>query len=249
MISAGGVNSPLTPRAYLEVMDTRPRILIVDDEEDIVDLLAYNLEREGYEPLVARDGIEALDRAAAEHPDLIVLDVMMPRLDGIETCRRLREDALLRKTPILMLTARTEEKDQIRGLDVGADVYISKPVSMPVLLSQTRALLRGVRRDQEPPDLLRVHNLEINRERYLVFEEVRDEKVEHRLPRKEFELLYFLASNPGRVFSRQELLDAVWGADVFVLDRTVDVHVRKIREKLSDDCIETVKGVGYRFRA
>ncbi|HEX7070945.1 MAG TPA: response regulator transcription factor [Rhodothermales bacterium] len=230
-------------------MDSKARILVVDDEEDIIDLLAYNLEREGYETLVARDGVEAMQRALAEQPDLIVLDVMMPRMDGLEVARRLREDAVLRHTPILMLTAKSEEKDHVQGLDVGADIYISKPVSIPVLLSQTRALLRGMRRGQEPPDLLRVHGLEINRDRYLIYENVDGEAIELRLPRKEFELLYFLASNPGRVFSRQELLDAVWGSDVFVIDRTVDVHVRKIREKLSDDVIETVKGVGYRLRA
>lgn len=229
-------------------MGSKAKILIVDDEEDIVDLLAYNLSRDGYAPLVARDGVEALQRASEEHPDLIILDIMMPRVDGLEVCRRIREDAVLRKTPILMLTAKTEEKDQIRGLDVGADIYLSKPISIPVLLSQTRALLRGTRRGLDEPDLLRIHGLEINRERYLVFEQVDDEIVELRLPRKEFELLYFLASNPGRVFSRQELLDAVWGEDVFVVDRTVDVHVRKIREKLSRDYLDTVKGVGYSFR-
>jgi two-component system alkaline phosphatase synthesis response regulator PhoP len=230
-------------------MESKARILVVDDEEDIIDLLAYNLEREGYEPVIARDGVEAMQRALSEQPDLIILDVMMPRMDGLEVARRLRQDAVLRHTPILMLTAKTGEKDQIQGLDVGADIYISKPVSIPVLLSQTRALLRGLRRGQEPPDLLRVHGLEINRDRYLVYEHVDGETVELRLPRKEFELLYFLASNPGRVFSRQELLDAVWGSDVYVIDRTVDVHVRKIREKLADDVIETVKGVGYRLRA
>lgn len=228
--------------------ESKARILIVDDEEDIVDLLEYNLTREGYEPLVARDGIEALRVAAAEQPDLIVLDVMMPRMDGIEVCRRLREDATLRKTPILMLTARSGEADQIKGLDVGADIYVSKPISVPVLLSQTRALLRGMRRGQERPNLLRIEDLEINKDRYLVYERVNGETIELRLPRKEFELLHFLASSPGRVFTRQELLDEVWGQDVYVIDRTVDVHVRKIREKLSRDYIETVKGVGYTFR-
>src|SRR5690606_32417640 len=183
-------------RPYLLRMEGKARILIVDDEEDILDLLAYNLEREGYDPSVARDGVEALERASEDRPDLIILDVMMPRMDGLETCRRLREDAILRNTPILMLTAKTSEKDQIQGLDVGADIYISKPVSLPVLLSPTRALLRGVRRGQEPPDLLRIHDLEINRERYLVYEIVDGERVELRLPRKEFELLYFLASHP-----------------------------------------------------
>lgn len=225
-----------------------PRILIVDDEDDILDLLAYNFEREGYLTSVARDGLEAMEKAHAENPDLIVLDVMMPRMSGIEACRRIRQDAHLRNKPVLMLTARTEEEHQVEGLDVGADIYLSKPVSVPVLLSQTRALLRSVRRTETPPDLLRVHDLEINRDRYLVVRTPHDEPPQElRLPRKEFELLYFLASHPGRVFSRQELLDEVWGRDVYVVDRTVDVHVRKIREKLRSDYIETVKGVGYKF--
>lgn len=225
-----------------------PKILLVDDEDDILDLLQYNLEHEDYRTVLAHDGLEALRVAEDERPDLIVLDVMMPRMDGIEACRRLRRNAFLRNIPILMLTARTEEEDQIKGLDVGADIYLSKPVSVPVLLSQLRALLRGAQRHEVPPNLLQIHDLEINRDRYLVYQKgAGDEPVEHRFPRKEFELLYFLASHPGKVFSRQELLDHVWGPDVYVVDRTVDVHVRKIREKLGNDYIETVKGVGYRF--
>jgi two-component system, OmpR family, alkaline phosphatase synthesis response regulator PhoP len=223
------------------------KILIVDDEEDILDLIQYNLDREGYETVLARDGVEALEVAEDERPDLIILDIMMPRMDGIEACRRLRRNAFLRNTPVLMLTARTDEDDQVEGLDVGADIYLSKPVAIPVLLSQLRALLRGAQRHEEAPDLLTIHNLEINRDRYLVYQNEDGEPVEHRFPRKEFELLYFLASHPGRVFSRQELLDHVWGRDVYVVDRTVDVHIRKIREKLGSDYVETVKGVGYRF--
>lgn len=224
-----------------------PKILVVDDEEDILDLMQYNLEREGFEVVLARDGVEALEKAEAEEPDLLILDIMMPRLDGIEVCRRLRQNAHLRQTPILMLTALSEEDDHVKGLDVGADIYLAKPVSIPVLLSQTKALLRGAHRHEQPPDLLRVHTLEIDRDRYLVFNQEKGERVEQRLPRKEFELLYFLASHPGKVFSRQDLLDHVWGQDVYVVDRTVDVHVRKIREKLGSEFIETVKGVGYRF--
>jgi two-component system, OmpR family, alkaline phosphatase synthesis response regulator PhoP len=223
------------------------RILVVDDEADILDLLQYNLDREGYQTVVARDGVEALEKAVAERPDLVILDIMMPRMDGIEACRRLRQSAHLRNTPILMLTARTEEEDQVHGLDVGADIYLGKPVSVPVLLSQTRALLRTAHRVEVPPDLLRAHDLEINRDRYVVLQRVNGETVEVRLPRKEFELLYYLASHPGKVFSRQDLLDQIWGRDVYVVDRTVDVHVRKIREKLGSHYIETVKGVGYRF--
>ena len=233
--------------------DDTPRetatILIVDDEDDILDLLQYNLDREGFATEVARDGVEALEKARALDPDLIILDVMMPKMDGIEACRRVRQDAHLRTTPILMLTARTEEEDQVAGLDVGADIYIGKPVSVPILISQTKALLRTARRNETPPDLLAVHNLKVDRDRYLVYQEGEDgDEKEMRFPRKEFELLYFLASHPGKVFTRQELLDDVWGPDVYVVDRTVDVHVRKIREKIGSDYIETVKGVGYRFR-
>ncbi|HET6568206.1 MAG TPA: response regulator transcription factor [Rhodothermales bacterium] len=232
----------------IRLKDNASKILIVDDEDDIRDLLRYNLEREGYATALARDGVEALEVAEEERPDMVILDVMMPRMDGVEVCRRIRRNAFLRKTPILMLTARAEEEDQIRGLDVGADIYLSKPVSVPILLSQLRALLRGAQRYETPPDLLLVHNLEIDRDRYLVSQKDIEETSEHRLPRKEFELLYFLASHPGKVFSRQELLDHVWGHDVFIVDRTVDVHVRKVRGKLGNNYIETVKGVGYRFR-
>ena len=172
---------------------------------------------------------------------------MMPEMSGIEVCKRLRQDAYLRHTPILMLTARTEEETQVEGLNVGADIYFSKPVSMPVLSSQIRALLRSAQRNESLPDQLSIHDLEIDRDRYLVFQGA--ERREIRFPRKEFELVYFLASYPGRVFSRQDLLDQVWGHDVYVVDRTVDVHVRKIREKLGNDYIETIKGVGYKFKA
>lgn len=227
--------------------ETAPRILIVDDEDDILDLISYNLKQEGFQTIRAHDGIEALEIAKEEEPDLIILDVMMPRMDGYETCRRIRAHAQLRTTPILMLTAKSEEEDHVKGLDVGADIYLSKPLSVPVLVSQTRALLRSTSRNETPPDVLRVHDLEIDRDRFLVFQEREGEKVEMHFPRKEFKLLYFFASHPGKVFSRQELLDEVWGRDVYVVDRTVDVHVRKIREKIGSAYIETVKGVGYRF--
>jgi len=233
----------------LSAFDERPpRVLIVDDEDDILALLAYNFKREGFEVELARDGVEALETAARWQPDVIILDIMMPNMDGIEVCRRIRRDARLRTTPILMLTARTEEEDQIQGLEIGADMYVGKPVSVPVLLSQTRALLRGARRYETPPDLLRIHDLEIDRDRYLVYRNGPEGRETVRLPRKEFELLYFLAAHPGKVFTRQELLDEGWGRDVYVVDRTVDVHIRKIREKLGSHYIETVKGVGYKFR-
>lgn len=226
-----------------------PKVLIVDDEPDLRDLLVYNLQREGYTVVEASDGVEALEKAESEQPDAIVLDVMMPGLTGLDVCRRLRENAGLRKTPILMLTALDATDDYVRGLDVGADAYLSKDVDMPVLISQIRALMRGANRQEDAPDRLFLHDLEINRERYLVFREREGEDREKfRMPRKEFELLYFLASHPGKVFTRQDVLNRVWGRDVFVVDRTVDVHVRKVREKLGEGYIETVKGVGYRFR-
>lgn len=223
----------------------RPLILIVDDEDDILDLLQYNLQKEEYDTLLARDGAEGLELAVKHVPDIIILDIMMPRMDGLEACRRMREHSTLLSVPILILTARSEAADQVVGLDSGADIYLAKPISIPVLLSQVKALLRGSSRYDTPPDLLRIMDLEIDRDRYVVRRTGTDTAV--RLARKEFDLLYFFASRPGKVFSRQDLLDRVWGRDVYVVDRTVDVHVRKIREKIGDDYIETIKGVGYRF--
>lgn len=223
-------------------------ILLVDDEEDLLDLLQYALAREGYTVLTASDGIEGLRLAQAERPDLIVLDIMMPRMDGIELCRRLREDAHLRLTPILMLTAKSDERDEIEGLEAGADDYLPKPTSPNLLVSRVRALLRRSERTESAlTNQLRVHDLLIDRDRYVVVRERDDNEESFRLPRKEFELLYFLSSHPGKVFSREELLNNVWGTDVYVVDRTVDVHIRKIREKLGSEYVETIKGVGYRL--
>lgn len=224
-----------------------PTILLVDDEPDLIELIEYALQAEGFRVLTARDGAEGLALAEAERPDLVVLDVMMPRMDGIELAERLREDGHLRLTPILMLTARSGEGDEIAGLEAGADDYLPKPVSTRRLISRIRALLRrGEREESGTTAQIRIHDLVIDRERYVV-ERAGDELETFRLPRKEFELLYFLASHTGRVFTREELLDGVWGPDVYVVDRTVDVHVRKVREKLGAAYIETVKGVGYRF--
>ncbi|NDC87724.1 MAG: DNA-binding response regulator [Bacteroidetes bacterium] len=226
----------------------KPHVLIVDDEEDIVDLLSYNLKKAGFRISTAADGKEGIERAQADQPDVIILDIMMPRMDGLEACRRIRADAVLRSTPILILTARSEEQDHVESLDVGADIYLPKPISIPVLISQTKALVRQSERSKELPEVLYVQDLRVDRDRYLVYQVVDGSDVEHRFPRKEFELLQYLASHPGKVFSRQDLLDEVWGKDVFVVDRTVDVHVRKIREKLGNDYVQTVKGVGYKFR-
>ncbi len=223
-------------------------VLIVDDEPDLVELMAYTLSAEGFRVLTAADGAEGLAIAEAERPDLVVLDIMMPRMDGVELTERLRENAQLRLTPILMLTARSGEGDEIAGLEAGADDYLTKPVSPKRLASRIRALLRrGEREESASTALLRVHDLVVDRERYVVERPTADGGDTFRLPRKEFELFYFFASHPGRVFSREDLLDAVWGTDVYVVDRTVDVHVRKIREKLGSAYIETVKGVGYRL--
>jgi len=222
-----------------------PLVLVVDDEEDILELVKYNLKKEGFDVHCAENGVEALQMAKESIPDVVVMDIMMPEMDGIEASKKLREHAKLRTIPILMLTARSDESDQVEGLDAGADIYLTKPVSIPVLSSQIKALLRGAQRYDMPVDVLRIADLEIDRDRF----EVRKHNVDQaiRLARKEFELLYFFASRPGRVFSRQDLLDQVWGHDVYVVDRTVDVHVRKIREKIGEYYIETVKGVGYRF--
>ena len=230
------------------MVQDKPHVLIVDDEEDIVDLLSYNLKKAGFRISTAADGKEGIERAQADQPDVIILDIMMPRMDGLEACRRIRADAVLRSTPILILTARSEEQDHVESLDVGADIYLPKPISIPVLISQTKALVRQSERSKALPEVLYVHDLRVDRDRYLVYQVVDGNDIEHRFPRKEFELLQYLASHPGKVFSRQDLLDEVWGKDVFVVDRTVDVHVRKIREKLGNDYVQTVKGVGYKFR-
>jgi two-component system, OmpR family, alkaline phosphatase synthesis response regulator PhoP len=224
-------------------------ILLVDDEEDLLDLLQYALERAGFTVLTAQDGVQGLRQAQMTRPDLIVLDIMMPRMDGIELCHRLREDAHLRLTPILMLTAKSEEADEIMGLEAGADDYLTKPTSPSLLVSRVRALLRRSERVETAQTAqLRVHDLVIDRDRYVVTRvDGSGEKEQFRLPRKEFELLYFLAAHPGKVFSREDLLNNVWGTDVYVVDRTVDVHIRKIREKIGSDYIETVKGVGYKL--
>ena len=227
--------------------ESTPHILVVDDEEDIQELLVYNLKKEGFETSTANDGQEALELATRNVPDLMILDVMMPRMDGLETCTMFRKDARLRSVPILMLTAKSEQDDHLAGLDAGADFYLAKPIAIPILIGQVKAILRSLNRRDDLPDILTVHDLEIDRSRYHVRKTVAD-GVKIHMPRKEFELLRFLAGRPGRVFSRQDLLDRVWGTDVLVVDRTVDVHVRKIREKIGESYIETVKGVGYRFK-
>lgn len=220
------------------------KILIVDDEPDILEFLKYNLRKEGYEVVTANDGKQAIGVAEREKPHLIVLDIMMPELDGVETCRLLREKKEFDDTPIAFLTARDEDFSQITALDVGGDDYITKPIKPRVLISRINALLRRTNRQSaEDENAIHVHDLVIDRHKVLVF---RDGKPIE-LPRKEFEILWLLASKPGRVFTREEIFDKIWGADVIVGNRTIDVHIRKLRERLGEQYIKTMKGIGYKF--
>ncbi len=217
-------------------------ILVVDDEPDILEFVDYNLQKEGYQVVLAENGQEAIEKAKLESPDLILLDIMMPEMDGIETCRELRALPEFKNTLIAFLTARNEDFTQIAGFDVGADDYITKPIKPRLLVSRVNALLRRQLKE-ETDSVIRVGNLQIDRERFIV----RMENNEIFLPRKEFELLYLLASKPGKVFKREEILSKIWGKDVIVGDRTIDVHIRKLREKLGDDAIKTIKGIGYKL--
>ncbi|TNE69643.1 MAG: response regulator transcription factor [Bacteroidetes bacterium] len=220
------------------------KILIVDDEPDILEFLQYNLKKEGYVVVTANDGKQAIQVAEAENPDLIVLDIMMPELDGVETCRLLREKKAFIHTPIAFLTARDEDFSQITALDVGGDDYITKPIKPRVLTSRINALLRRASRlEDAEEDQIEVHDLVIDRLKMLVFRN--NKKIE--LPRKEFEILWLLASKPGRVFTREEIFDKIWGNDVIVGNRTIDVHIRKLRERLGEHYIKTMKGIGYKF--
>ncbi len=219
-------------------------ILIVDDEQDLLDMIEYNLRQQDYDVLTADNGQLGIQIAIENKPNLVLLDVMMPGMDGIEVCDRMKEDTDLRQIPIIFLTARGDEKTEIEGLNKGADDYITKPISTSKLLSRIKAVLRRYAENQEELQQVKVHDLEIDKDRYIVLKNGE----EYHLPRKEFELLYYLASKKGKVRDRQTLLNKVWGDNIYVVDRTVDVHVRKIREKLGDHYIETVKGVGYRFK-
>jgi two-component system alkaline phosphatase synthesis response regulator PhoP len=219
-------------------------ILVVDDEKDLLDIISYNLKKEGFKVLIAENGREGIELARVHKPDLMLLDIMMPEMDGIEVCKLLKADEFMKQTPVIFLTAKSEERVEVKGLDLGADDFIAKPVSTGKLLSRIKAVLRRYRDDSDPLLILQEHGLTIDRERFVVTQN----GVEMNLPKKEFELLYFLASRKGKVLDRQTLLNEVWGNNIYVIDRTVDVHVRKIREKIGEDLIETVKGVGYRFK-
>lgn len=220
------------------------KILIADDEPDILEIIQYNLRAEGYDVYTAKDGDEALVRAKQIKPDLIILDIMMPKKNGVEVCEILRTQPAFKDTLIIFLTALSDESSQMKGFDTGADDYVNKPISPKLLLSRVNALLRRVAKKEELGNgVLTLDNLVIDPVKFLVLVDGQ----EVTLAKKEFELLYLLASRPGRVFLRNEILNQVWGNDVIVGDRTIDVHIRKIRQKLGLDCITTVKGVGYKF--
>lgn len=219
------------------------KILVVDDEADILELLKYNLTKEGYDVKTALDGVKGMDVARSFLPDLIILDIMMPKQDGVETCRQIRDTPELSNAFVIFLTARSEEYSEVAAFEMGADDYISKPIKPRALVSRINALFRRESKKKKESNTISVGNLTVDRSSYTAY--VEDDKIS--LPKKEFELLYFLAQNPGKVFSRDELLQNIWGTDVYVLARTVDVHIRKVREKIGEGYISTVKGVGYKF--
>ncbi len=219
------------------------KVLVVDDEEPILELLKYNLEKNGYEVKTALDGAKAVDIAKKFVPDLVLLDIMMPKMDGVETCRLLRDLPELQKMFVVFLTARSEEYSEVAAFDIGADDYITKPIKPRALMSRISALFRRDSKKSSPSSIITIGDLTIDRTSYTI--KVNGKEIN--LPKKEFELLYFLAQNPNKVFSREDLLQNIWGSDVYVLARTVDVHIRKVREKIGDDYITTVKGVGYKF--
>lgn len=220
------------------------RILLVDDEPDILEILKYNLSSEGYQVSTAKNGVEGVEKAKKKKPHLIILDVMMPEMDGIEACEKIRNTEGLQDTIITFLTARGEDYSQVAGFDAGADDYITKPIKPKVLVSKVKALLRRLKEQEDAtPEIKRVGNIVINREEYKVV----NNGEEIILPRKEFELLSLLTSKPDKVFKREVILDKVWGQEVVVGGRTIDVHIRKLREKIGDHHFKTVKGVGYKF--
>jgi two-component system alkaline phosphatase synthesis response regulator PhoP len=222
-----------------------PKVLLVDDEQDILELLKYNLEREGYQVTTALNGRDALRSAKANRPDLIVLDIMMPGMDGVEVCNQLRQLPEFKQTLITFLSARGEDYSQIAGFEAGADDYITKPIRPKVFVSKIKALLK--RSGGERPDgrILESNGIKIDLEKVLVY--IGEQELQ--LPKKEFELLVLLMSKPGKVFKRDEIYSQIWGNELFVGDRTIDVHIRKLREKIGDERIKTIKGIGYKFDA
>jgi len=219
------------------------RILVVDDEADILELLKYNLSREGYEVKTASDGIKGVEIAKSFMPDLILLDIMMPKQDGVETCRQIREISEMINSFIIFLTARLEEYSEVAAFEMGADDYITKPIKPRALVSRISALFRRESKKKKESNTIAIGDLVIDKFSYAI----KNGSNRISLPKKEFELLYFLARSPGKVFSRDELLQNIWGTNVYVSTRTVDVHIRKVREKIGKGHITTVKGVGYKF--
>jgi len=224
------------------------KVLLVDDEPDILEFISYNMRKEGFQVFTASNGQEALELAKAEKPELIILDVMMPEMDGIETCEELKRIPSLKNSIVAFLTARGEDYSQIAGFEAGADDYITKPVKPKVLISRAKALLKRYRSEEDPEldkssPIIRLGELSIDRERYIVIN-AGEELV---LPKKEFELLVLLVSKPEKVFTRDEIYTTVWGDNIIVGDRTIDVHIRKLREKIGQSHIKTIKGVGYKF--
>ena len=219
------------------------KILLVDDEPDILEIIRYNLDKEEYQISMASNGLEAIKIAEEIIPHLIILDIMMPHLDGIETCERLRQDGRFHETIVMFLTARGEDYSHVAAFDAGADDYVTKPIKPKLLVSKVKGLLRRFKEKVLDRDKLEFKNLIIDRGAYKVTFRGKDLSI----PRKEFELLYLLASNPQKVFKRENIMDKVWGSDVVVGDRTIDVHIRKLREKFGDNLFKTVKGVGYKF--
>lgn len=218
------------------------KILLVDDDPDILEIVRYNLMQEGYKIITAQNGKQAVKKAIKERPHLIIMDVMMPEMDGIEACEIIRKTPELSDVIITFLTARAEDYSQLAGFEVGADDYITKPIKPKVLISKVKALLRRLK-DEKQQEVITIAGMEINREQYKILKD--DEEIT--LPKKEFELLYLLASKPGKVFEREEILRKVWGNDVVVGGRTIDVHIRKLREKIGEELFKTIKGVGYKF--
>ena len=219
------------------------KILLVDDEPDVIEIIRYNLDQEGYKLYTASNGKEAVEKAKKKLPHLIIMDVMMPKMDGIEACEQLRNDIRFNDTIIMFLTARGEDYSYVAAFDAGADDYVTKPIKPKVIVSKVKALLRRLKKEEQTQEKIQIGKLIIDREQY----EVTHMDKSFSMPRKEFELLYLLASNPDKVVKRDKIMEIVWGSDVVVGDRTIDVHIRKLREKVGDKYFKTVKGVGYKF--
>ena len=219
------------------------KILLVDDEPDILEIIGVNLESEGYQIFKAKDGLEAVKKAEKIQPHLIIMDVMMPNMDGIEACERIRKNENLQQTVIMFLSARGEDFSYVAAFDAGADDYVTKPIKPKVLVSKVKGLLRRFKKSDSQDLIIQIGDLIINKEEY----KVTKGQFEFTLPRKEFELLFLLASKPEKVIKRDKIMEKVWGSDVVVGDRTIDVHIRKLREKVGDQYFKTVKGVGYKF--